>query len=315
MRYKIALVFLVFVFFVAVGIEGAETADFIPESCIAVVSISSAQKDPGISWLINAWINSPRESPLRDFLNETAVREFSVAVFPTTGDSSLNLLLVMNFPEKVKFDKERLDKIVMPEDDTNLESLSYKGYDIIYSTPGDFEEDFTAYTIIKNQVLAGSEVDVVKKAIDGPSVKKNSSYQRVRSQFSGGGDGLLFADNGSARFVDFLQPLEEKWKMTLLLSAEYLAWMGASFDIIDSNKVGGKFVFQGVDTTYIEDIQDDADFLGEAFKRKFMAEKINYTKNIDVTGKTVVLNMTIEGIEPLWLKLFEGGVLSLIRPE
>jgi hypothetical protein len=46
-----------------------------------------------------------------------------------------------------------------------------------------------------------------------------------------------------------------------------------------------------------------------------MAEKINYTKNIDVTGTTVVLNMTIEGIEPLWLKLFEGGVLSLIKPE
>jgi hypothetical protein len=93
MRYKIALLFCVFVFSVAVGIEAAETADFIPESCIAVVSISSAHKDPGISWLINAWINSPRESPLRDFLNATAVREFSVAVFPTTGDSSLNLLL------------------------------------------------------------------------------------------------------------------------------------------------------------------------------------------------------------------------------
>ena len=46
MRYKIALVFIVIVFTVAVGIEGAETSDFIPESCIAVVSISRAQKDP-----------------------------------------------------------------------------------------------------------------------------------------------------------------------------------------------------------------------------------------------------------------------------
>ena len=101
--------------------------------------------------------------------------------------------------------------------------------------------------------------------------------------------------------------------MSLLLSADYLQWMGASFDFIDSQRVSGRFVFQGKDTSHIEDIRDDAKFLGETFKRKFIADKIDYESNVEVNGTTVVLNIQIQGLEPLWTKLFEQGVLSLFQ--
>ena len=56
-------------------------------------------------------------------------------------------------------------------------------------------------------------------------------------------------------------------------------------------------------------------FLGEAIKRKFIAEKINYSSEVRVKNRTVILTFTIEGIEPLWKRLFAKGVLSLIQPE
>jgi len=164
-------------------------------------------------------------------------------------------------------------------------------------------------------VLVGTNVDVLKYAVEGTSVVQSGGYNRVRSRFPRDTDGFLFTDNENLKFAQFLHPLEDKWKMSLLLSAEYLEWMGAAFDVVDSTRVNGQFVFQGKDTTHIDDIRDDAEFLGEAFKRKFMAEKIDYSSSVEVSGSTVVLDFEISGIKPLWENLFEQGVLSIIRPE
>jgi hypothetical protein len=314
MRSKLIICLLVFLVAAAFTIEAAETPKFVPDSCISVVTVSNAQNDPGISWLLDAWINSPRESPLREFFKSTAAKEMSVAVFPKKGDSPLYLLFVVNFAKGAKINKDVMNNVIMPDPDAKLQSVSYKGATINFVSV-DTPEDFSAYTVLQDKVLFGSDVDVLKEALDGPSVEKSSGYQNVRAQFPQAKDGLLFADNKGSKFLNFLQPLEKKWKMTLLLSAEYLEWMGSSFDVINSTRVAGKFVFQGKDTSYIEDIQDDAEFLGEVFKRKFIAEKIDYSSEVEVKDRTVVLNFQIDGIEPLWKKLFAQGVLSLIRPE
>jgi hypothetical protein len=293
----------------------AETSRLVPESCTAVVTISDVAKDSGVSWLLNAWINSPRKSPLRDFLDSVETQEMSVAIFPQKSGSSLSLLLVIDVAEESRVQREKLNRVILPEEGTEVNRTSYRGTDIYHVAPENKKEDFVAYCMRKNQILIGTDADVLKMAVDGPSVTENNSYRKAKGQFSSNQDGILFADNSGLRFVSFLRPLEEKWKMTLLLSSEHLAWMGSSFDVVDSTRVSGKIVFQGVDTSHIEDIQDDAEFMGEAFKRKFIAEKIEYFSDVEVEGRTVSLNFQIEGIEPLWLKLFEQGVLSLIRPE
>ena len=90
--------------------------------------------------------------------------------------------------------------------------------------------------------------------------------------------------------------------------------MGFSFDIVDSNRISGEFTFQGGPGASIEDIQDDAEFLGEAFKRKFIAERIDYSGTVEVKDMTVRLEFNIEGVEPLWKELYKKGPLSVIRP-
>jgi hypothetical protein len=103
--------------------------------------------------------------------------------------------------------------------------------------------------------------------------------------------------------------------MSLLLSAGDLEWMASGFDVLDSNRVAGTIVFQGRAESAVPDIADDAEFLGETFRRKFTAEKIDYTSSVSIDGTLVTLDFEVEGLEPLWLRLFEDGVLSLIRRE
>jgi hypothetical protein len=263
-----------------------------------------------VSWLIDAWINSPRESPLRDLLTAVPAQEMSVALFPAEGRGSLNILLVVNIQKGKKVDKALLDKLIETSSGGSIQTTSHENTTIAYTTAEDIE-DYGAYAVVQNNILAAATLDILKMSLDGSTIGQAAGYRNMQSVLNASQDGLLFTDNSGLQFVKFLRPLEDKWGMSLLLSADYLQWMGASFDFIDSQKVSGNFVFQGKDTSHMEGIQDDADFLGETFKRKFIAEKIKYESDVQVDGKTVVLNFKMEGLEPLWTKLFEQGVLSL----
>ena len=295
---------------------GSETGKLIPDSCTAVVSMNNIQNDPGISWMLDAWIKAPRQSPLRELLKTVVPQEMSVAFFPEKKDAPMNLLAAMALPKGSKADKGKVSEVIKGDEGTSLDTVSYKGVTITYTKGLKGPEDFGAYAMIDDRViLFGSEPEILKKAIDGPPVDKSPNYQKVRGQFPQAKDAILFADNSGMKFANFLKPREKKWKMTLLLSSEYLEYMASSFDIVNASKVSGTFIFQGADKSRIPEIKDDAEFMGEAFKRKFMAEKIQYSSKVEVKDRTVTLTFQIEGLEPLWKKLFEQGVLELFRPE
>jgi hypothetical protein len=311
MRYIYLILLIVLVLGVSLSIGMAGTLQFVPDSCFSVVSVSNMKSDRGVSWLINAWINSPRKSPLRDLLNAVPAQEVSVALFPAK-DETLNMLLVVEFPKGGKIDKALLDSLIETESGGSFSTVTHNNAAVTYTSAQDIE-DYAAYAMVGNTLLAASGLDILKKALDGPSVSRGDGYKSMLSTLSSGQDGMLFADNSGSRFVRFLRPLEDKWRMSLLLAADYLQWMGASFDFVDSQRVSGQFLFQGADTSHIEDIRDDAEFMGETFKRKFIADKIDYKSDVKVDGKTVILTFEISGLEPLWTKLFGQGVLSLFR--
>ena len=310
MRFAYILCLLLLVTFIPIFLEGSETLQYVPDSCFSVVTISNVQSDKGVGWLIDAWINSPRESPLRDLLSSVPAREISVALFPAEGSETFSMLLVVTLNKGKKAEKALLDKLIETPLTVSIQTTSHKNTTIFYTTAED-AGDYSAYAVVQNNVLAAATLDILKTSLEGPTVGQGSAYKNMSAVLTLSQDGLLFTNNSNSQFVQFLRPLEDKWGMSLLLSADYLQWMGASFDFVDSQQVSGKFVFQGKDTSHIEDIQDDADFMGETFKRKFIAEKIDYKGEVTVNGKTVVLNFNIEGLESLWTKLFAQGVLSL----
>ncbi len=294
---------------------GFDTQKRIPDSCTAVITVSNIQSDPGISWMINAWLASARKSPLKDVFKAAAPQEMSVAFLPETKERPMNVLVVVAFAKGVSPDKAKMDKTVMADDGDKLSLADYKGTAIVSGSAPAGAGDFGAYAVIQNTVILASDAETVRRAIDGPSVAAAANYQKISAQSAKGTDALLFADNAEAKFAKFLTPREKKWKLTLLLSAPSLQYMGSSFDIVDSSKVTGTILFQGADKAKLAEIKEDAEFIGEAFKRKFMAEKIQYTGKVEVTDLTVKLAFQVEGLEPLWKKLFDGGVFALFAPE
>lgn len=289
--------------------EGAETQEFIPGDCIAVITILNIKTDPGVSWLIDSWIKSPKKTSLREFFASARPEEASMAVFP---DEPINYLAVFDLPE---LNKEAIKKLtrVIASDTTAVKEISYKGANITFNTQKDTVA-FSAYATFEHKLLLSTDVDLLKKALNrGISVKKTKGYAEMEASLPQGRDGVFFATNLGSRFANFLSSLEEKWKLTLLMSAEYLDWIGSSFDVVDSTTMAGEVLLQASDKSHINDIRDDAEFLGEAFKRKFIAEKIQYSSELTIGENTVTLRFQVKGLEPLWRGLFAQGVLSLIK--
>ena len=314
MKFTFAMCLLLLILFIPIFLEGSETLRFVPYSCFSVVTISNVQNDKGVSWLINSWITSPRESPLRDLLSSVSAQEISVALFPTQSTGSLSMLVVVNISKGQKVDKALLDNLIKTENGSAIQTTTHENTKIAYISAEDVI-DYAAYAVVGNNIIAAATIDILKASIDGPAVGQAVEYKNMQSVAAATRDGLLFSDNSKSQFVQFLRPLEDKWGMSLLLSADYLQWMGASFNFIDSQQVSGKFVFQGRDASHIADIQDDADFMGETFKRKFIAERIDYESKVTVDSETVILDFKIAGLENLWKKLFEQGVQAFLSIE
>jgi hypothetical protein len=294
---------------IAAGV-GAETIETVSDTSVVVVRISRMDSDPGISWLSETWLATDRETPLRDFLREVSYREAAVTVLPSGPGEPQRIVMVIDAAAAPS--TNLLDRTILGGLPTSARTV--EGIAVTFTPNPPEGEDFAAYAIVRNTLILGTDEGAVAEVLSGSPVSRSDGYRQMTGFVDTDSDGLLFADNEDLRFADFLAPLERKWQMSLLLSAADLEWMASGFDVVDSNRVAGTIVFKGQSVGAVPDIVDDAEFLGETFRRKFVAEKIDYTSNVSVEGTVVTLEFTVEGLEPLWLRLFEQGVLSVIRP-
>jgi hypothetical protein len=311
-RLKRALL-LVTIAMLAVATLGAQTTrQHVPNGSVVFVTVSDLGSDPGMSWLLNAWQSSPRESGLRTVFGSVNYSEVSVAVLGGGVSGSPRVLMVASllgtYPSSA-FDA------VLQADESQISETTVSGQTVRYIDPVPPGQDFGAYTHLGDVVMLGADRSVVEDALAAGPMAANQGLQAMGSSLDLSSNGLLFADNDDTLFADFLAPLERKWGMSLLLSADQLAWMGSAFDVIDSNTIEGTILFEGGPDASVADIKDDAEFLGEAFRRKFMAEEIAYESQVSVDGSTVELAFQMSGLEPLWVRLFEQGVLSIIQPQ
>lgn len=293
----------------ASGLVSADTTGVVPDSSVVFVRVTRMQDDPGVAWLGSTWLDTDRESPLRDVLRDTRYQEAAVVVLPSDSDQRIAMIIDLGGTP----DTGVLDRAIAADGQTQNQSVS--GVEVRVATNPIPGEDFTAYAIDGSTVVLASDPGAVAEVLGGSAMSGAAGFRQMAGEVDTSADGLLFADNENLRFADFLAPLERKWQMSLLLSAMDLEWMASGFDVVDANRVTGTIVFKGLGTAAVPDIADDADFLGETFRRKFIAEDIEYSSNVSIDGTVVTLDFTVSGLQPLWLRLFEQGVLSVIRPE
>ncbi len=284
-------------------------SEYLPESGIVSLKLREISSDDGVNWLLNSWKNSDRESSLRKFVRTIQFDTMGVSILPSQPGGGRELLLAINAANG--FELTNLKKVIQTRTSSDILKQKYQSHTIYYN---DVPAEYNAVAAVGNYVLIGTSVTAIEKAIGEDAFTENSQYKDAAGKLSADEDVILFGSNSSGQFAEFLDPLQDKWRLTLLLSADSLEWIGSSFDVVESNTIKGKIIFKSKDSSGVDDVADDASFIGEAFKRKFMAENIEYSSRVTVDGTYVTLSFDCTGLEPLWLKLFEDGAMSVISP-
>lgn len=287
--------------------------EFLPEHGIAAIQVAGIKSDPGVGWLLDSWKSSERESYLRDFVKTIGFDTLGVSILPIEYKAGKQLVIVIDVDDRSIIDYKKLTRVLLETEETQILQRQFQSHTISYA---DNEvNDYNAFTVIDRTILIGTSPRAVEDAISMDSITGKSRYKDAMARLSNDKEVVLFADNRNLQFSQFLTPLQKKWKLTLLLSADTIEWIGFSFNVINADTLSGRMIFKGSDSSSIDDVVDDANFIGEAFRRKFMAENISYSSDVKVNGTYVTLSFDSKGLEPLWLRLFEKGVMSVIRPE
>lgn len=310
--YVFAWLIFIWVWAIEPLIADENLMSLVSKDAVIVASIKHGKDDPGVSYLASIWKETLKEreknytkkqEAIEDIFKQIHLPNITVAIFGKditklygTGGSIFELpsyLILVESSDK-DFLKSKLS--VLLEESENLKCETFKGGEFVYG-------DIIAVSPDKDKLREALELSRDPKN----SIANLSKYQELMSKMTSHGNGTLYMDNRDWTWTKVLRELEKEWRITLLFAIDYVDSMAISFDIIDKDSASAKIVFRARDIKGIEEIKNDARFLGEVISRKFVEENVEYSSNITVSGKYVILELELKGLENIWARIFKKG--------
>ncbi|MCX7918588.1 MAG: hypothetical protein N3A72_03050 [bacterium] len=320
-NYTLILVSVV-ILFSYFGLINAEEQVLVASNAIVYLKVDVKSNDPGISWLFDNWVTIPRKSSIREIVAKLTPVSGIAALYPDSDPNNLQYIVILTYrqavnnnTEFIKFIKNKLSNELGAK--SNWTTYTESGFQIIYGTDTSWTKKI-GYAILDHQLIIGNNLAAIQTTIQ-VYLRKIKHIITVPDIVAGGAssiprrDIIIFCNNNHQHFAKFLLLREKKWKMSLLLSAEDIRSIVIEMDIINSDRLRGTMLFDVAKINRIKDVIDDAEFIGEAFRRKFIAQKIDWKSKVVTRNNYVTLEFEVGGLEPLWLELFKVGGFAIIR--
>ncbi len=295
-------------------------AEMISSDAVGFAEVSLKKSNPGISWMVNQWLKVPRPNSIKSFVQHFKSDKATALVFTNPKNEELRFVMIEQAMENLETPaaQKTIWQFMLPEiKGDKFKSTSYDGV-TLYSGPRPGGQYETGYFISGNSLIWGTDLNAVKKIADVVTQGKNSisaltDYQDLRSRIPSSSNAVIYMNNSQSHFSNVLSKQEKKWKMSLLLSAKDISGIIVGIDFVDGDKITGSAIFKARTSSALPDIQDDAGFIGEAIRRKFVNTKITYKRQVLTQGNYVTLQFEMTGLKPLMKELFEEGVSSLLQ--
>lgn len=301
-----------------------EIVEIIPDEIMVMASLKNIKSDPGLRFIMERYREkaSRKESKrnievVEELYAKLNFSQVVCAMLMKEREDTPRYLIAVSLPgvtaeeKNVHIFTKALNTLLKKEDES-LRSEDYLKHEIIYNYQREWKrpDEISAYTCLEDKVILGTDRDILKKVImvaEGrkKSIAQSKKFADMKAKFIEAGDGFIYIDNRDVNFAQNLRYWEEEGHISLLLSAEHIHSLGISFNLVDEDRATGKIIFTALGKEALPDIRDDAQFLGEAIKRKFTAEKIDYTSKVVVKDKDVILDFTVAGLRPVWIKAFQ----------
>ncbi|MDI6784064.1 MAG: hypothetical protein QME64_08235 [bacterium] len=305
----------------------AEEVPVTPDA-LSFLQVNIKPTDPGISWLYNNWVRTPRQSSLREIAAKQSPTSAIIGLYPAERSADKILYAAsLTYLRPVETDSgftAFVGKMLQHEIGPEYPFIKYpQAGSTIYFGTNTARKTTSGYAFLPKQVVIGNTFTTIQKTIESMQKKQASittqpdfiqlTNKMIPAKAGINPDILIYGNNSEQQFAQFLAVREKKWKMSLLLSAKDIRALLIGLDALDPDKLQGTMIFKAANPKAIPDIADDAGFIGEAIRRKFMAEKIKWNSKVTTSGDYVILQFDVAGLKPLWLELFKSGGLAVVK--
>jgi hypothetical protein len=295
-------------------------AEMISSDAVGFAEVSLNKSDPGISWMVNQWLKVPRSNSIKSFVQHFKTDKATAMVFTNPKTGELRFVVMEQALENMETPaaQKTISQIMLSEIKADkFKTSSYNGKTLYFGPRADGKYE-TGYFISGNSLVWGTDLNAVKKIADVATEGKNSistlsDYQDLKNRIPSGSNAIMYMNNSQSLFANVLAKQEKKWKMSLLLSAKDISGIILGMNFVDGDKITGSAIFKAKNSAALPDIQDDAGFIGEAIRRKFVNTKITYKRQVSTNGNYVTLQFEMNGLKPLMKELFDEGVSSLLQ--
>lgn len=309
--------------------------ELVPRDAMAVIILKNKKDDAGLNFIKDSLKDrfsleksQERQKVINDISQMFNVKEIVAISFYTANSKPLFALLI-------SYDKEDKDLINFCSEKINILfnnpngvwSEEYLDFKIAYN-PERFNQidnkDLSCYTIIDNNLVIANDYQLLKKIIDnflnkGGSILNVNSFNKIFLLKDPEVDGLIYITNDKKELTNSMQNWKEKIGFVPLVSSDLISSFWFAFNLKDKETAWGKIVFVPTGNESLEEINNDANYLMEVMRRKFMAEDLKYNKNISISENAeVVLDFEIGGLSILRDKIIhvddeseENGLIEI----
>ena len=303
---------------------GLNSLKLIPKDTMTIIILRNKPNDVGLNFVkeklkykFSIERSEERQEVIEDLTKMFSAGEIIGASFYTSSQKPLFVLCISTNNDDTKLIDFFSQKInVLFGNPDAIWNEEHAGYQIIYN-PERFQKpdnkDLSCYTILDNKILISNDFGLLKKIINnfinkGASILDSKDFSQASYFKDSGSDGLIYISNLNNELTNSIESWREEIGFVPLTSADLIKSIWFSFDLIDRNTARGQMVFIPFNKESGQAIIGDASFLMEAMRRKFIAEGLNYNKNVSVSEDGIArLNFELQGISALWDRLFSEG--------
>ncbi|MDD5757414.1 MAG: hypothetical protein PHR23_09105, partial [bacterium] len=206
--------------------------------------------------------------------------------------------------EKERFNKFLIDNLGnFVSINSGWEKKESSQQDIYFDSQAERNDRLTAFSVQDGRVILASNSGLVSTCLaagqTGSNIVQTAAFKELSSAIPKGYEGYIFINNQSRRFSQELKKWETDNKMIVLLSGQWLESLLLTFTLVTDDEVKGKLFFKCSDPAKIKLMQNDAQFLGEAIKRKYAYSKLVYNHTVTVQGHKVILDFTARNFKAI----------------
>jgi len=291
----------------------------VSQDAVGCAEININKVDPGTMWMVNSWLGAPKSNSIKSIYRRYSMSRAVVGIYPSAG-SYLPFVVAAQTGKNLDNAADKGNILAFMRHEVvngQFNRSNYRGYEL-YSGNRPQKKGSFGYFVKGNEVALGNDANAIRKVADASAgavvpITSLPDYRDLRNRIPAGSDLVFFFANQQNQFANSLKRQEHRWKMSLLLSSAELSGVMGGFNFVDGDKITGSIIFKARNANAIRDVQDDANFLGEAIRRKFSHANITYKKQVITQGNYVTLSFEMRGLKPLFKEMFTNGVSSLLK--